>query len=202
MVVQVILYPADLQSEFSLEKKRGKCTPSLLSKFSGTHGLVQLFSLPAESVSCKIYIFFIHLRNLDLLASLIVTTELLSLTPDGNLVLRTQEKEKAFLTSLGQDLKRLCREIYQNPRLQVVPIFLRDSRASETRAHVKVTPREDDFHARSRFARSTIPEEKQGLFVVYQNSNSGNYHPAKGKNKLSKHYKKTNNTANSLDKLE
>ena len=25
----------------------------------------------------------------------------------------------------------------------------------------------DDFHARSRFARSTIPEEKWGLLVVY-----------------------------------
>ena len=25
-----------------------------------------------------------------------------------------------------------------------------------------------DFHARSRFARSTIPEEKWGLFVVYR----------------------------------
>ena len=61
------------------------------------------------------------------------------------------------------------------------PFFLRDSRASETRARVKITPREkrrhliflssrrvspflawDDFHARSRFARSTIPEEKWG----------------------------------------
>ena len=26
-----------------------------------------------------------------------------------------------------------------------------------------------DFHARSRFARSTIPEEKFGLLVVYRN---------------------------------
>ena len=26
-----------------------------------------------------------------------------------------------------------------------------------------------DFHARSRFARSTIPEEKWGLLVVYKN---------------------------------
>ena len=55
------------------------------------------------------------------------------------------------------------------------PFFLRDSRASETRARVKITPREKgeslspprlaflalrDFHARSRFAGSTIPEEK------------------------------------------
>ena len=55
------------------------------------------------------------------------------------------------------------------------PFFLRDSRASETRARVKITPREKggkggflawgDFHARSRFARSTIPEEKWGLLV-------------------------------------
>ena len=65
------------------------------------------------------------------------------------------------------------------------PFFLRDSRASETRARVKITPREkrrhaagreknesprrvspflawDNFHARSRFSRSTIPEEKWG----------------------------------------
>ena len=49
------------------------------------------------------------------------------------------------------------------------PFFLRDSRASETRARVKITPRRvspflawGDFHARSRFARSTVPEEKWG----------------------------------------
>ena len=53
-------------------------------------------------------------------------------------------------------------------RLRVVPHFSsRDSRASETRARVKITPREKrlargDFHARSRFGRSTIPEEKWG----------------------------------------
>ena len=73
-------------------------------------------------------------------------------------------------------------------RLRVVPHFSsRDSRARETRARVKITPREkrrhaagreknhfspphrvspflawDDFHARSRFARSTIREEKCG----------------------------------------
>ena len=61
--------------------------------------------------------------------------------------------------------------------------FLRDSKASEIRAHVKIIPREkrrhvvgrvlsprrvlpflawDDFHACSRFACSTIPEEKWG----------------------------------------
>ena len=59
-----------------------------------------------------------------------------------------------------------------------LPFFLRDSRGSEARARVKITPREKrrhalspprlaflpwgDFHARSRFARSTIPEEKWG----------------------------------------
>ena len=61
-------------------------------------------------------------------------------------------------------------------RLRVVPHFSSGiiiSRASETRAHVKITKREKgdgvspfltwgDFHARSRFARSTIPEEKWG----------------------------------------
>ena len=78
-------------------------------------------------------------------------------------------------------------------RLRVVPhFFLRDSRASETRPRVKITPREKrrhtagrllynsyitvfrsprrvspflacgDFHARLRFARSTIPEEIWG----------------------------------------
>ena len=51
-----------------------------------------------------------------------------------------------------------------------------DSRARETRARVKITPREEsaflawgNFHARSRFARSTIPEEKLVLLVVYSN---------------------------------
>ena len=54
------------------------------------------------------------------------------------------------------------------------PFFLRDSRASETRARVKITSRVSpflawgDFHARSRFARSTFPEEKWGLLVVYE----------------------------------
>ena len=60
-------------------------------------------------------------------------------------------------------------------RLRVVPhFFFRDSRASETRARVKITPCEKkrprvlpflawcDFHALSRFARPTIPEEKWG----------------------------------------
>ena len=58
------------------------------------------------------------------------------------------------------------------------PIFPQNSRASESRGHVKITPREKrrgkrkihvspflawgDFHAPSRFARSTIPEEKWG----------------------------------------
>ena len=68
------------------------------------------------------------------------------------------------------------------------PFFLRDSRASETQARVKITPREKrrqtagrekndhffsprrvssflrwgDFHARLRFARSTIPKERWG----------------------------------------
>ena len=53
------------------------------------------------------------------------------------------------------------------------PFFLRDRRVSETLVRVKITPREKrqhawgDFHARSRFVRSTIPEEKWGLLVVY-----------------------------------
>ena len=59
-------------------------------------------------------------------------------------------------------------------RLRLVPIYLSDSRASETRACVKITSREKgetrwgaflawgDFHARSRFARSTKAEEKWG----------------------------------------
>ena len=53
------------------------------------------------------------------------------------------------------------------------PFFLRDSRASERRARVKITPFEkSETHLgegkiSSRFARSTIPEEKRGLLVVY-----------------------------------
>ena len=62
-------------------------------------------------------------------------------------------------------------------RIRVVPHFLvRDSRVSKTRACVKITPREKsrvspffawgDFRARSRFARSTIPEEKWGTTCI------------------------------------
>ena len=63
-----------------------------------------------------------------------------------------------------------------------------DSKASETRARVKITPREkrrrhvwpflawDDFHARSPFARANIPEQKWGLLVVYINR-SHNFFP-------------------------
>ena len=63
------------------------------------------------------------------------------------------------------------------------PFFLRDSRASKMRACMKspharkarhgASPLRltflawGDFHARSRFAHSTIPEEKWGLLVVY-----------------------------------
>ena len=54
-------------------------------------------------------------------------------------------------------------------RIREVPYFSsRGSRASETRARVKITPRVSpflawgDFHARSRFARSTIPWGKMG----------------------------------------
>ena len=68
---------------------------------------------------------------------------------------------------------------------------------------MKITPRENDFHAGSRFARSTIPEEKWGLLVVYQNLNTGNYHPAKGKitdPNISK--EGINNTVITLVKLE
>ena len=56
------------------------------------------------------------------------------------------------------------------------PFSLRDSRASETLARMKIpgaAGRErlaflewGDFHPRSRFARPTIPEEKWGLLVV------------------------------------
>ena len=51
-------------------------------------------------------------------------------------------------------------------------LFLIDSRASETRARVKISPREKkrhawgDYHARSRFAYSAIPEEKWGTTVT------------------------------------
>ena len=54
------------------------------------------------------------------------------------------------------------------------PFFLRETRANETRARVKIylrekgeTSRWGEFHARSRLARSTIAEEKWGLLVVY-----------------------------------
>ena len=48
------------------------------------------------------------------------------------------------------------RSVHVFDRLRVVPhFFLRDSRASETRGRVKITPRE-------KRRRSTIPEEKWG----------------------------------------
>ena len=73
-------------------------------------------------------------------------------------------------------------EAQKNLDYEWSPIFLSDSGASETRARVKIIPREKkatrggerekcrvspflawgDFHARSRFARPTIPEEKWG----------------------------------------
>ena len=66
---------------------------------------------------------------------------------------------------------RATNELQTALKLSGPPFFLRDSRACETRAHVKITPREKrrvspflacgDFHARSRFARS-IPQEKWG----------------------------------------
>ena len=64
--------------------------------------------------------------------------------------------------------------------LQIVPLFfLSDSRASETRARMKITPHENfpsprrvspflawgDFHAHLHFARSTITEEKYGDYM-------------------------------------
>ena len=72
---------------------------------------------------------------------------------------------------LKPNMTRTCNFYRNRPsfRLRVVPHFSsRDSRASETRARVKITPREKrrhawgDFHARSRFARSTIPWGKMG----------------------------------------
>ena len=78
--------------------------------------------------------------------------------------------------------KRLCALDYE---YSGPPFFLRDSKASETRSRVKITHARKgdtrrgetifpssrrvspflaraDFHARLRFARSTIPEEKWG----------------------------------------
>ena len=67
---------------------------------------------------------------------------------------------------------RATNELQKALKLSEPPFFLWDSRACETRAHVKITPRVKrrvspflawgDFHVRSRFARSTIPEEKWG----------------------------------------
>ena len=44
---------------------------------------------------------------------------------------------------------------YLLKRLREVPFFLRDSRASETRAHVKVTPREKGRETRLAFNEIT-----------------------------------------------
>ena len=71
------------------------------------------------------------------------------------------------------------REVYKNhvncfSRLRVPLFFLRDSRASETRPRVKIARKArlaflawGNFHARSRFVRSSLPEEKWGRLVVY-----------------------------------
>ena len=59
-------------------------------------------------------------------------------------------------------------------RLQVVPVFPQGQQSKRNPSARKITPREGerflawgDFHARLSFARSTIPEEKWGLLVVY-----------------------------------
>ena len=84
---------------------------------------------------------------------------------------------------------QLGKNYYFDINLMYLTIFCEievNSRARETLALVKITPREkrrhenfslfpprlpflawDDFHARSRFAHSTIPEDKWGLLVVY-----------------------------------
>ena len=88
------------------------------------------------------------------------------------------------------DLSDNCRRCQVNNGITFTKFgcfFLRERRTSKTRARVKITLRErrdavgrrkmttvrlvflawGDFHARSRFARSTILEEKWGLLVVY-----------------------------------
>ena len=61
---------------------------------------------------------------------------------------------------------------YSSP--QVVPIVERAKRENSPHARIFLSPRRvspflawGDFHACSRFARSTIPEEKWGLLVLY-----------------------------------
>ena len=51
--------------------------------------------------------------------------------------------------SVGGGGQGVCPSLLTTHRLRVVPLFfLRDSRASETRAHVKITPCEKRQHAR------------------------------------------------------
>ena len=68
--------------------------------------------------------------------------------------------------------ERYCRFNRQQSsvsRLRVVPIF---SQGQQSERENHPTPFSRDFHARQRFARSTvIPEEKSGLLVVYSVSN-------------------------------
>ena len=68
-----------------------------------------------------------------------------------------------------------CVYLHKEVEYELAPLCLRDGRASKTGGRVKITPREKgetrrlafltwgDFHAHSRFARSTVPEEKWGL---------------------------------------
>ena len=75
------------------------------------------------------------------------------------------KKTNIFKHLAGTSSSRL---VFVNLTTSSPPFFLRVSRASKTRELVKITPRVSsflawgDFHARSRFARSTIPEEKWG----------------------------------------
>ena len=104
---------------------------------------------------------------------------------------KSDRKKEKSTVSITHEQNIICSQTvgWHCARLQVVPhFFLRDSRASETRASVKITPPEKgetrwgeremiiflsprrvspflawgDFHARSRLARSTIPKEKWG----------------------------------------
>ena len=91
---------------------------------------------------------------------------------------------------IDQLVAGLRREIGNKLDYEWSPFFLRDSGANETRARENHPTQErrdavgreknaflawGDFYARSRFACSTIPEEKWGLLVVSEKHFSNSY---------------------------
>ena len=86
-----------------------------------------------------------------------------------NLYVYTDVDNRERARARNKKKRNFCENVRHVHRLRVVPHFsFKNSRANDKRARVEITPREKgetrwgEFHVRSRFARSTIPEDKWG----------------------------------------